>query len=214
MEKDDKRSIERSLMQMQTLADSLPWKDASESSHRMTMFYSVKHPPFWVVENELIKILKSVGSTKTALDLSLKLQLWEEVIDCYHLLDLRHKAVEVIQKQIDKDGETPRLLCMLGDATDDPQYYEKAIVVSESRSARAYRSMGTYHFQRKDYEKAVENYAKSISLNSFQPNILLRLGYSAMQVKAWDVAAQSYRNYCVYESDVSIVFNETKSSWN
>ena len=82
-------------MQMQTLVDSLPWRDANESSHRMTMFYSVKHPPFWVVENELIKILKSVGSTKTALDLSLKLQLWEEVIDCYHLLDLRHKAVEV-----------------------------------------------------------------------------------------------------------------------
>ena len=54
-------------MQMQTLVDSLPWKDANESSHRMTMFYSVKHPPFWIVENELIKILKSVGSTKQLL---------------------------------------------------------------------------------------------------------------------------------------------------
>ena len=92
LEKDDKRSIERSLMQIQTLVDNLPWKN-QKSHHRMSMIYSIKPPPFWIVEYELLKILKSVGSTKTALDIALKLQLWEEVIDCYHLLDLRHKGM-------------------------------------------------------------------------------------------------------------------------
>ena len=79
-------------MQIQTLVDNLPWKN-QKSNHRMSMIYSIKPPPFWIVEYELLKILKSVGSTKTALDISLKLQLWEEVIDCYHLLDLRHKGM-------------------------------------------------------------------------------------------------------------------------
>ena len=104
LEKDEQRSIERSLMQMQTLVDSLPWK-SDDSHHRLNMIYSIKPAPFWILENELVKILKSVGSTKTALDLALKLKLWEEVIDCYHILDLRHKAVEVIKKQMETEGK-------------------------------------------------------------------------------------------------------------
>ena len=104
LEKDESRSIERSLMQMQTLVDSLPWKFI-DSHHRLDMIYSIKPVPFWILENELVKILKSVGSIKTALDLALKLKLWEEVIDCYHILDLRHKAVEVITKQMETEGK-------------------------------------------------------------------------------------------------------------
>jgi tetratricopeptide (TPR) repeat protein len=102
-----------------------------------------------------------------------------------------------------KDGETPLLYCMLGDATDDPGNYQKAIDLSKGRSARAFRSLGTHHFQRKDYEKATEYLGKSLELNCFQLQTLLRHGYSAMQIKDWAMAAKSYRNYCVYESDVS-----------
>ena len=76
----------------------------------------------------------------------MQLQLWDEVITCYHLLELRHKAAEVIRDQIEKDGESATLLCMLGDATDDPDYYQKVIEMSNGRSARAFRSVGTYFF--------------------------------------------------------------------
>ena len=114
-----------------------------------------------------------------------------------------HKAVEVIKTQMEKDGESPLLYCMLGDATDDPANYEKAIELSNERSGRALRSLGSYYYQKKEYEKAVEYFGKSLALNSFQLKTLLRHGYAAMQIKAWDVAAQSYRNYCIYESDVS-----------
>ena len=119
------------------------------------------------------------------------------------MLDLRHKAVEKINEKIEKEGENPLLLCMLGDATDDARYYQKAVELSNFKSSRAFRSLGTYHFQRKNYEKAVENLGKSLELNSFQPKILLRNAFSAMETEKWDVAAQSYRSYCTYESDVS-----------
>ena len=205
LEKNDKRSIERSLMQIQTLVDTFYFQPKREGHTRMEMVYATQPPPFWVLETELVNILVSVGSIKTALDIALKLKLWEEVIMCYHLLELRHKAVEVIKEQMVKDGESPTLLCMLGDATDDPDHYLKAIELSNKRSARAFRSLGTYHFARKDFEKAEENYHKSLQLNSFQLKILLRHGYSAMQIKTWDRAAQSYRNYCSYESDVRLL---------
>ena len=205
LEKNDKRSIERSLMQIQTLVDTFYFQPKKEGHIRMEMVYATQPPAFWVLETELVNILVSVGSIKTALDIALKLKLWEEVITCYHLLELRHKAVEVIKEQMDKDGESPMLLCMLGDATDNPDHYLRAIELSNKRSARAFRSLGTYHFARKDFEKAEENYHKSLQLNSFQLKILLRHGYSAMQIKTWDRAAQSYRNYCSYESDVRLL---------
>lgn len=74
---------------------------------------------------------------KAALDIYLQLQLWEEVIACYTILELRHKvcrdlfdnifvaykiltlyfqAAEIIQQQIDVKP-TVKLYCLLGDAT-------------------------------------------------------------------------------------------------
>ena len=120
-------------------------------------------------------------------------------------LDFRHKAVDVIKEQMVKEGETPLLYCMLGDATDEPLNYEKAIELSKGKSARAYRSLGGYYYERKDYEKTVEYLGKSLKLNSFQLKTMLRHGYAAMQVEKWDEAAQSYRTYCIHCSDVSNV---------
>ena len=66
-----------------------------------------------------------------------------------------------------------------------------------------YRSLGGYYYERKDYEKTVEYLGKSLELNTFQLKTMLRHGYSAMQLEKWDVAAQSYRDYCVHQTDVS-----------
>jgi len=212
LERSEKRAVERALMQMQTLVDGLPW--SKESHHaRTNLFFSCKPLPFWSLEYELVKILISVGSIKTALDYSLKLHLWEEVIHCYHLLELRHKAVEVIKEQMVKDGESPLLYCMLGDATDDPKNYEKAIELSNGKSVRAYRSLGGYYYERKDYEKTVEYLGKSLELNTFQLKTMLRHGYSALQLEKWDVAAQSYRNYCVHCSDNFEAWNNLANAY-
>jgi tetratricopeptide (TPR) repeat protein len=61
-----------------------------------------------------------------------------------------------------------------------------------------------YHYFRKEYSEAVELFKKSLELNSFQLETLLRLGYSAIQIEAWDVAASTYWKYCSYETEVSI----------
>ena len=64
-------------------------------------------------------------------------KIWK--ITNFENFDYRHKAVEIIKEQMEKEGETPMLYCMLGDATDDPKNYEKAIELSNKKSARAYR---------------------------------------------------------------------------
>ena len=86
--------------------------------------------------------------------------------DCF-LSQLRHKAAEVIRQQLET-RETPLLYCMLGDATDDLEHYNKALEMTEGRSARAHRALGMHHYFRKEYGQAVEHMKLSMELNSFQ----------------------------------------------
>ena len=80
---------------------------------------------------------------------------------------MRHKAAEVIRQQLET-RETALLYCMLGDATDEVEHYERALAMTEGRSARAHRALGMHHYFRKEYAKAVEHMARSLELNSFQ----------------------------------------------
>jgi hypothetical protein len=41
-----------------------------------------------------------LGATKAALERYLRLQRWDEVIACYNLLQMRHKAEEVIRERL------------------------------------------------------------------------------------------------------------------
>ena len=62
-------------------------------------------------------------------------------------LQLRHKAAEVIRQQLET-RETALLYCMLGDATDEVEHYERALAMTEGRSARAHRALGMHHYFR------------------------------------------------------------------
>lgn len=216
LESENGRTVERSMMQVQALVDHLNQVEPEDRRSRLDSIYVSRMPPFFVLEKELCQLLQSLGSVKAALDIALRMNFWEDMIHCYHQLQLRHKAAEVIREQL-AIQETPLLYCMLGDATDELEHYRKALAMTDERSARAWRSLGIYYYYHKDYPQAVECMSKSIEVSPFQPNILLRLGYAAMEIENWTVAASAYREYCRFEVDVSdflveflsIYFNET-----
>ena len=100
-----------------------------------------------------------------------------------------------------EDKETSRLWCQLGDATDNIQHYHKALELSNNKSARALKSLGLHAYFNKDYTEAMEWFRKSLTCSRFQLDVLLRLGYAAMEIEAWAEGAQAYRDYCSLESD-------------
>ena len=216
LERDNRRTIERSLMQVETLVDGIRSTDGLDNNcykQRMLYIYASKLPPFWQIETELVHFYQSMGSIKSALDLSLKLNLWDDIIKCYHTLKLKHKAAEVIQSQMEEKGETPLLLCMLGDATDDDSHYKRALELSSNKSSRAYKALGMKAYYLKSYHEAVDLLDKSLNLNSFQPDILLRLGYASLQIENWSIAAKTYRKYCNYEPDNFEAWNNLANAY-
>lgn len=94
-----------------------------------------------------------------------------------------------------KKKETVELYCLLGDALDDKSFYEKAWQLSGQKSGRAQRHLGFYYFAKKQYEEAISHLEKSVEINSLQENVWARIGYSALELKRWNLAAKAYRHY-------------------
>ncbi|KAK3914871.1 Tetratricopeptide repeat protein 27 [Frankliniella fusca] len=199
IESNHSRTVERSMTQAQALVDAV---NASTPGawQRLFMIFCSYMPPRWCLEEELANLLVSLGCINSALDIYLRLHCWEEVIACYNHLKLRHKAEEIIRQELDKK-ETVKLWCLLGDATDNVEYYEKAWNLSNMRSARAQRHWGLYFFHRKQYGEAIPHLQESLSHNSLQTTLWFQLGYASLQHEDWTSAATAYRRCCFLDPE-------------
>ncbi|XP_041977434.1 tetratricopeptide repeat protein 27 [Aricia agestis] len=191
LEADHKRTVERSMLQCEAIVND---KTDVSATVRLSYLWASGVLPSWNWRQQLADLYLSLGLVKAALEQYEKLQLWEDVIVCYTMLQLRHKAAEVIQQQIDIKP-TVKLYCLLGDATDDIACYEKAWEFSNHRSSRAQRHWGNYLFDHKQYAECIPHYEKSVEINSIQESVWLRLGYAALSVSNWELSARAYRMY-------------------
>ncbi|KAG5890129.1 hypothetical protein JTB14_027796 [Gonioctena quinquepunctata] len=199
LESKSRRTIERSLGQCEEIINSFK-RPEPPFLNRVSDVFGSGMPPIWKVEKQYADLLLNMGLVKNALDIYLKIKLWEEVIVCYTILKLRHKAAEIIQEQLN-EKPTVKLWCLLGDATDDLACYEKAWEMSKRRSHRAQRHWGQYLFVRKQYEECIPHFEKSVSINPLQSNVWFRLGYAALHTENWQTAATAYRRYTTLEPD-------------
>lgn len=107
-----KRTIERSMTQCEEVVNCIR-KEEPHPLLRIGGVYGTGLQPIWKTEAFYADIMLNLGLMKSCLDVYLKLQLWEEVIVCYTLLNLRHKAAEIIRDQLEKNP-TVKLWCLLG----------------------------------------------------------------------------------------------------
>ena len=119
--------------------------------------------------------------------------------------------------------ETPKLWCLLGDCTDNVEYYEKAWELSNHTSARAQRDWAYYFYTKKQvcffvyfsdsiffnilfylfqFRESIPHFQESLRVNSLQESVWIRLAFSAMEVEDWETAAGAYRRYCALNSEV------------
>ncbi|KAI5718318.1 hypothetical protein M8J77_019420 [Diaphorina citri] len=200
LEADHRRTVERSMLQLEELRTSLS-KEQPACRERLEHFFLISIPSANTMEATLAGILVSLGDIKSALGIYETLHHWEEMILCYNLLQLRHLSVAVIRDQLAL-GETPKLYCLLGDATDEVEHYHKAWTLSRERSARAMKCLGMYYYKRQEYTQAIPYLQRSLTINSIQIDLWSRLGYAALQCEEFkDVACSAYNRYVSLEPD-------------
>ncbi|XP_034840179.1 tetratricopeptide repeat protein 27 [Maniola hyperantus] len=203
LEANHKRTVERAMLQAEAIVND---KSGVAATGRLSYLWAAGLPPAWNWRQQLADLYLSLGLVKAALEEYQKLQLWEDVIVCYTMLQLRHKAAEVIQQQIDIKP-TVKLYCLLGDATDDVTCYSKAWEFSNHKSSRAQRHWGNFLFDHKKYDECIPHYELSVDINSIQERVWLRLGYAALMTENWELSAKAYRRYTYLQPN-------TFEAWN
>ncbi|KAH9519559.1 Tetratricopeptide repeat domain 27, partial [Bulinus truncatus] len=196
LERDSRRRVERSMMQLEELVKiSTTLNSSTDISARIPLFYACQVLPVWKIQRELASLLLSLGCIGDALDVFEKLELWEDVIACYQKMGKTDRAETTIREQLAIE-ETPSLLCYLGDITRDIQHYQHAWELSNHKNARAMRCIGYVYFHEEKYEKAMECFASSLQINSLQVPVWFTYGCASMACQKFDEGAKAFKR-CV-----------------
>ncbi|KAH6912411.1 tetratricopeptide repeat domain 27 [Coprinopsis sp. MPI-PUGE-AT-0042] len=211
------RTVERSALQLQALIDQMPTSD-STLSERLLYFHSIPLPSKWEVEKELATRYMSLGVVKSALDIFERLEMWEDVIKCYAVLENPEKGISILRdllegrkveeetvlsrakptseklKSLQDTTREAKLWCILGDLepTSASEHYQRAWTVSQESSGRAMRSLGGYYFARGRYHEAIDCLKKAVAINPMQNKPWFLLGCAAMRVEDWEMGKDAF----------------------
>ncbi|XP_050523724.1 tetratricopeptide repeat protein 27 [Daktulosphaira vitifoliae] len=210
LESDNRRSVQRAMQQIETLISSINMKTPLIID-RLYLFHCSFVTPSWQLQAYLGNLFLSIGAIQSALDCFLESDMWEECVACYNVQGLKHKAAEILEKELKSENMTKAkhilILCLLGDATDNISLYEEAWKISDFRSSRVQKHWAFYYYSRKEYEKSIEHFKASLKINSLQDQLWFRLGFACMTEEKWVDASEAYRRYCDLENDCFEAWN-------
>ncbi|KAL7124341.1 hypothetical protein ABFS83_14G042200 [Erythranthe nasuta] len=185
------RTKQRALMMMDNLVESI-YNHSPGVAQRLYYCFAVNMPSIPALRKEFGDLLVSCGLTGEAIKIYEDLELWDNLIFCYQLMDKKAAAVELIKKRLSEKPSDPRLWCSLGDVTNDDASYEKALEVSARRSARAFRSLARSAYNRGEYEKSKLLWESAMSLNSMHPDGWFAFGAAALKSRDVDKALDAF----------------------
>ncbi|CAG8609239.1 10588_t:CDS:1 [Cetraspora pellucida] len=210
LEKEKSRTVERSVLQLQALVDQFPL-ELSSAKERLDYFYQILLPSKWEMEKELALQYLSLGVVRSALQIFERLEMWEDIINCYIMLGKEFKAKEIILERLNVTPSSPKLYCLLGDVEKNPKHWEHAWDISGSRYGRAMRSLGAYWFKQKEYRRSIECYTKALTVNPIFEKAWFVQGCAAMHVEEWDVAQQAFYRAISLDPENSEAWNNLAS---
>ncbi|GFY79319.1 tetratricopeptide repeat protein 27 [Trichonephila inaurata madagascariensis] len=221
LEKHLSRRVERSLMQLEAVIQSIK-KSEPGFSVREYMLYAVDLPMIWSLERDLADLWMTLGGTKSALAIYEKLKSWEDIVKCYTRLGRTSCAEKLIREQL-AIKETPYLWCLLGDVLDDLKMYLKADKLANGKNARACRSLGYYYYKRQEYKESIPFFEQALKINPLDSETCFSLGYAAHQCEDYSLASSAYRQAVALDQDdfkawsnlanAFIRLNQKSSAW-
>lgn len=185
------RTKERAYMMMTKLVEH------AQNTHphvdqRIQFCFAVHFPTIPALQKEYGELSLGCGLVGEALKIFEELELWNNIIYCYRLLEKKSAAVNLIRARLVDMPSDPKLWCSLGDVTNTDSYYEKALEVSGNRSARAKRSLARSAYNRGDYVKSKVLWESALSLNSLYPDGWFALGAAALKSRDLDKALDGF----------------------
>ena len=181
--------------------------ESASVADRLKYIYQLSPPLRWELEAELAARWTSLGGLKTALEIYERLKMNAELALCLAATDQEAEAEKLLRSLIfvdsadggeklktqeDQPADAPRLLCILGDITSSPLYYDLAWQVSNQTYPRAQRSLGRHYIKSHDYPAAAEAYTLALERGKLDHATWFALGCVQMEISDWEAAAESF----------------------
>ncbi|ORY77695.1 hypothetical protein BCR37DRAFT_382584 [Protomyces lactucae-debilis] len=185
-------------------------KASASGAERLRHLFTLPMSSRFDLEAELAGKYTSIGLVRSALEIFTRIENWEAVAMCYGVMEQEGKAEAVLREQIEsnKPGRNiPKLWCLLGDVVQSLEYWEKSWQVSGERYARAQRSIGKYHFARKEHDLAIKAYSLSLKINPLNHGAWFIYGCSGLETGQYELAAEAFTR-CVS------IEQQDGESWN
>jgi Flp pilus assembly protein TadD len=190
-ERERARTRERALLVLEDLVRGLDAPLPSASA-RARFAHTTWFPPSSKLRKELGDCLIAIGMVGPALELFEEIELWDALVVCLGLLGKKQAAADVVRRRLTEDPTDAKLWCALGDALDDESHYEKALLVSDGRSARACRSLARGAAAREDWPRAARYWSDAMRLNPLFPEGWFSCGYALLKAEREDEALSAF----------------------
>ena len=190
----------RSCFQLQALVDQYH-DEGGEAESRLPWVFSLGYPSRWEIQKELARRMMEVGMLMSAFEMYSALELWGDAVDCLTVAGRKQQALDLLQEKLDLESPDPRLLCSLGELSEDPSHWERAWEVSGHRYARAQRCLGRYFLKREQWENAVTAFELAVAIAPLHRDIWFSLGCSYMKLDKANLAVGAFVRYLGIEPE-------------
>ncbi|KAH9707026.1 TPR REGION domain-containing protein [Citrus sinensis] len=209
------RTKGRALEMMDKLVEGIS-NSSPGVTQRIPFCYVIYVPTIPALRKEFAELLVSCGLIGEAIKIFEDLELWDNLIYCNCLLGKKAAAVELIKARLSEKPNDPRLWCSLGDVTNNDACYEKALEVSNDKSARAKRSLARSAYNIGEYETSKILWEAAMALNSLYPDGWFALGAAALKARDVEKALDGFTRAVQLDPDNGEAWNNIaclRNSW-
>lgn len=210
LEYHQQRMADRAMLQIQALLDQHTTKltimqstyksiheDSAPAQDRLHYIHCIVYPAQYELKKDLANRYLRSSVVVSALGLFKELELWDDVVTCYQLMEKPHRAEMVVREQL-KTAETPYMLTALADLTGNENLYEKAWTLSRRRYGRAKRTLAKICYDREDHRACIGHLEEALSIHPLMPNAWYLKGLASMRLETYDEALHAFTR-CVQQ---------------
>jgi len=211
-EQEKMKTRERSMIQMQTLIDQFNDEDPP-LVERARYAFTNSFPFSWNLKKQLGYAYQSIGVFMSAFELFKELDFYEDAAQCMVVSGKITQAEKYIDQVIEKQGETPQIMCLLGDLKRKDEYYEKAWELSNHKNSRSMRSLGMMKFQRGQIEESIDCLKLALDINKLYPSSWYTLGCAYIKLENYEKAIFAFGNVITYDESHGEAWSNIATSY-
>ncbi|KAI6196271.1 Tetratricopeptide TPR-1 and Tetratricopeptide TPR2 domain containing protein [Aphelenchoides besseyi] len=196
------RRVERACQQMESIVDLLENRNDQPISNDelqlriQDLFIASPLQPIWQVKKFYSKVLMSLALTSEAIAVYESIHDWESVVEGYAQLNMKEKALGILESLHSKQPKNPYFLCLIGEIRRDENILNQVLDMTNDKYFKAHKALGMMALEAKNHAKAFKHYKRVFELHPLSIQAVYNYGVCAMEINEMRDAIKAF-HHCV-----------------